>query len=50
MEEVIALKVGLYMINKASAAGFWYSIPSSACNQKPQGDTIFMGGYKYHIF
>ena len=29
-------------INIASIGGFWYSIPSSAHNRKPQGDSILV--------
>ena len=31
-------------INLASTGGFCYSIPASARNQKPQGDSILVGG------
>ena len=30
-------------MNIASVGGFRYSIPGSACNQKPQGETILVG-------
>ena len=31
-------------INIASIGGFWYLIPGSARNRKPQGDSILVGG------
>ena len=32
-------------INIASTGGFQYSIPGSARNRKPRGDSILVGGY-----
>ena len=31
-------------INKASVDGFQYSVPGSARNRKPWGDSILVGG------